>query len=80
MNKKIETKDNNKSMVYNLFKCLFQKHKLIECEIQGDRFRCCERCKHTQHMFLFGWGKIKRTEAIQDYINNNAQKGDGENL
>jgi hypothetical protein len=76
MKKENETTNNSKPMAYDtllgVVKCLFQKHKLTEGEIQGKRFRYCERCKYTQYIFLFGWGKIERTEAIQDYIGNNA--------
>jgi len=76
MNKKNETSNNSKPMAHDtllgVVKCLFKKHKLTEGEIQGKRFRYCERCKYTQYMFLFGWGKIERTGAIQNYIDNTA--------
>jgi hypothetical protein len=70
-NKKSDTTPMWYDTLLGVVKCLFQKHKLTEGEIQGKRFRYCERCKYTQYMFLFGWGKIKRTKVIQDYIDNN---------
>lgn len=76
MSKENTVQNTTKPMAYDallgVVKCLFKKHNLAEGELQGKRFRYCKRCRYTQYMFLFGWGKIERTEAIQEYIDNNA--------